>query len=132
MCREGFKGTLGEILPHVTNGQYDLAALIQSRADVPLDGAVRARKSVTQMQMLISECGYGMKSSSDMDLASALIQVLDEVFTATSGGLVMSANLVTKNYPLAVHAGIIEAGAKTVLGAAKRLKQHVAQIAHDI
>jgi hypothetical protein len=128
MCRDGFAQTLGEMLPHVTNGEYALAALIQSRADVPVDLAFRARKALDQMPLVLSHCEHEMGGYGGMNLTSALVQILDDLFTSASGGLLMLATIVTPNYPLAVHSGIIEAGAKTILGAAKALKQHVEQM----
>jgi len=128
MCRDGFAQTLGGILPHVTNGEFGLAALIQSRADVPEDPALRARKALSQMPMLLS---LASGAFSGMNQASRLVQILDDLFTAASGGLLMSANLITQEHSLAVHSGIIEAGAKTVLGAAKSLKQHVGKMTQE-
>jgi len=128
MCRSEFVMNIGQLLPHVTNGQIDLAALIQSRISVPPDAAFRARKAVDEMPNMLANCLRGMDSYGAMDLASISVQILDTIFMATSGGLLMSANLVTQGYPMAIHGGIIDAGAKTILGASKRLKGHVDQL----
>ena len=128
MCRSELVVNIGQILLHVTNGQFDLAALIQSRISVPQDAADRARKAVDEMSNMSVDCLRGMNSYGEMDLASISVQILDAIFMATSGGLLMSANLVTQGYPMAIHGGIIDAGAKTILGASKRLKGHVDQL----
>jgi len=128
MCRNEFVMNIGQILPHVTNGQFDLAALIQSRVSVPPDAATRARKAVLEMPDILADCLRGMSSCGAMDLAGISVQILDTIFMATSGGLLMAANLVTQGYPMAIHGGIIDAGAKTILGASKRLKGHVEQL----
>ena len=124
MSRTEFPTTLSQILPHTTNGDFGLATLVQSRADIPTDPAFSARKALAQVPILLAE-SEALGKGATMESASVLVQVLDDLFAIASGGLLMSTNLISQGYSVPVHAGIIEVGTKTISSAVRRLKQHL-------
>ncbi len=123
---------LGNELPHTVNGDHGLAALLQSRATIPTDGALRARKTLEAMLHSIEDTLQGAGWHDQAMFVSVLIQVLSDLFTVAAGMLIMASALINENQSLAIRAGFIDAGVKTIIVAGKDLKAHIAPVVQVI
>ena len=132
VTRDGMPVELGNVLPHAVNGDHGLAALVQSRAAIPTDGALRARKTIEAMLHSIEVLLQGAGWHDQTMFGSVLIQVLSDLFTAAAGMLVMVSALINEDQSMAIRSGFIDAGVKTIFIAGKDLKAHIAPVVQVI